>query len=57
MGRKKVYRERIIIPVVEGTIALINAAKRPGEARADFIRRAIERKLQRETRAKLKPKK
>jgi hypothetical protein len=54
MGRKKIYRERIITPVTEGTTALIDAAKRSGEARADFIRRAIQHELQRETRARLK---
>jgi hypothetical protein len=54
MGRRKIYAQRIIIPVREGTTALIDAAKRPGETRADFVRRAIERAVEREARAKLR---
>jgi hypothetical protein len=55
MGRRKIYKERIIIPVVEGTSDIIDATKREGESRADFIRRAIQREVERETRAKLRP--
>jgi vacuolar-type H+-ATPase subunit D/Vma8 len=55
MGRKKLYNERIIIPAVEGTIAAIDLAK--GKlSRAEFIRRAIVKAVERELRTKLKPK-
>ena len=57
MGRKKVYAQRIIIPVREGTTHLIDAAKRKDESRADFVRRAIQKEIERGTRAKLRGRK
>jgi hypothetical protein len=56
VGRKKLYRERILTPLREGTIALIKAAKLPGESQSDFVRRAIEKEISRQTRAKLRGK-
>jgi hypothetical protein len=52
MGRKK--RERIIIPAVEGTMAAVDLAK--GKmSRAEFIRRAIAKAVERELHSKLEP--
>jgi hypothetical protein len=47
----------VLIPLVEGTRQAIDAAKRDKETRADFIRRAIAALVEKELRAKLKPKK
>jgi hypothetical protein len=47
MGRKKLYGERIELPVAEGTKGAIDTVLDEGETRLDFIRAAIERELKR----------
>jgi hypothetical protein len=47
MGRKKVWDERILLPLKTETLELIDAALRDGEARLDLIREAIDRELRR----------
>jgi hypothetical protein len=57
MGRKKTFGPRLIIRIRSGTTELIDAAKRSDETRSEFIRRAIERLVELEARAKLRGKK
>lgn len=47
MGRKKVWDERILLPLKTDTLDRVDAALRDGEARLDLIREAIERELKR----------
>lgn len=53
MGRPKLYIERIVLPLPEGTTARIDALLEDGECRLDFIRKAIEAEV--EKRAAKKP--
>ncbi len=47
MGRKKLWDERILLPLKTETLERIDTALRDGEARLDMIREAIERELRR----------
>jgi hypothetical protein len=51
MGRTKLWKERITLPMAEGTTARIDAALAPGEVRLDLIRAAIEAELKKRERA------
>ena len=50
MGRKKLWNERILLPLTSETLSKIDAALADGEARLDLIREAIERELKRRQR-------
>ncbi|MGX1786894.1 hypothetical protein ACWIGM_09170 [Bosea sp. NPDC055332] len=54
VGRKKLWTERITLPMAEGTTERIDAALRQDEVRLDLIREAIERELKRREREKAK---
>lgn len=47
MGRKKLWDERILLPLKGETLSRVDAALRDGEARLDLIREAIDRELKR----------
>jgi hypothetical protein len=47
MGRKKLWTERLTLPLDTETVERLNSALRPDEARLDLIREAIERELKR----------
>ena len=47
MGRKKLWTERITLPLAAETVARIDSLLIDGEARLDLIREAIERELKR----------
>lgn len=47
MGRKKLWDERILLPLKAETLSRVDAALREDEARLDLIREAIERELKR----------
>jgi hypothetical protein len=47
MGRKKLWDERILLPLASETLEKIDAALADGEARLDLIREAIDRELKR----------
>lgn len=47
MGRKKLWTERLTLPLAEETVERLDAALRDGEVRLDLIREAIERELKR----------
>lgn len=46
MGRPKLYAERIVLPLPEGTTARIDALLEDGEYRLDFIRAAIDAEVE-----------
>lgn len=50
MGRKKLWDERILLPLAAETLTKIDAALEEGEARLDLIREAIDRELKRRDR-------
>ncbi|MGY4222710.1 metal-responsive CopG/Arc/MetJ family transcriptional regulator [Bradyrhizobium sp. USDA 4503] len=50
MGRKKLWAERITLPLSTEALEQIDAALHDGEARVDLIREAIERELRRRQR-------
>jgi hypothetical protein len=50
MGRKKLWDERILLPLAAETLKKIDAALADGEARLDLIREAIDRELKRRAR-------
>jgi hypothetical protein len=50
MGRKKLWDERILLPLASETLEKIDAALADGEARLDLIREAIDRELKRRSR-------
>lgn len=50
MGRKKLWDERILLPLASETLERIDAALRDDETRLDLIRAAIERELKRRER-------
>lgn len=50
MGRKKLWNERILLPLTAETLERIDAALEDGEARVDMIRSAIDRELKRRER-------
>lgn len=47
MGRKKLWTERLTLPLAEETVRRLDAALREDENRLDLIREAIERELKR----------
>jgi hypothetical protein len=47
LGRKQINFEQQIARFPEGTLARMEAVLRPFEKRADFLREAVERELQR----------
>jgi len=50
MGRKKLWDERILLPLAAETLERIDAALDAGETRLDLIRDAIDRELKRRKR-------
>ncbi|HSC55783.1 MAG TPA: YlcI/YnfO family protein [Nitrospira sp.] len=50
MGRKKLWSDRLTLPVTAETVAAMDAALEAGETRLDLIREAIERELKRRKR-------
>jgi hypothetical protein len=50
MGRKKVWDERILLPLKSETVTEIDGSLGDGETRLDLIREAIERELKRRAR-------
>lgn len=50
MGRKKMWDERILLPLTSEVLERIDAALADGEARLDLIREAINRELKRRER-------
>jgi len=50
MGRKKVWTERITLPLKTETIERLDLLLHEGEVRLDLIREAIERELRRRER-------
>jgi metal-responsive CopG/Arc/MetJ family transcriptional regulator len=50
MGRKKLWTERLTLPLTAEMVARMDAALAEGEARLDLIRAAIERELKRRER-------
>lgn len=46
IGRPKLYAERIVLPLPEGTTARIDALLEDDEYRLDFIRTAIEAEVE-----------
>ena len=50
MGRKKVWDERILLPLKAETVTEIDGALDDGETRLDLIRTAIERELKKRAR-------
>lgn len=52
MGRKKLWQERLTLPLTTETVAELDAALQEGETRLDLIRKAIERELKRRERTR-----
>ena len=52
MGRKKLWTERLTLPLNEETVARIDGLLAKDEARLDLIREAIERELKRRERSR-----
>jgi hypothetical protein len=50
MGRKKLWTERLTLPLDAETVERIDASLEKGEARLDMIRTAIDRELKRRAR-------
>lgn len=50
MGRKKLFAERITLPLKTETLKRLDALLYEGEVRLDLIREAIERELRRRER-------
>ena len=50
MGRKKLWDERILLPLASETLEQIDGALQDGETRLDLIREAIRRELKRRDR-------
>lgn len=51
MGRKKVWDERILLPLKAETLERLDSLLHEGEIRLDLIREAIDRELKRRERA------
>lgn len=47
MGRKKLWPERLTLPLTTEAVERIDASLEEGEARVDMIRTAIDRELKR----------
>jgi hypothetical protein len=56
VGRKKLFRERALLALVQGTFAAIDSVRREGETRVDFIRAAIGNEIARRLSPSQKPK-
>jgi hypothetical protein len=54
VGRRLEWPERMLARLAAGTLARINAARRPGEAATAFVRTAIEREIARREKAGLR---
>lgn len=52
MGRKKLWPERLTLPLATETVTEMDSVLFDGETRLDLIRDAIERELKRRKRAK-----
>jgi len=52
MGRKKLWAERVLVPLPKGTTERLDAVKAEDEDRLDVIREGIERELKRRERHK-----
>jgi len=52
MGRKKLWDERLLVPLTKETVGRLDAARQDDEDRLDVIREAIERELNRRERRK-----
>lgn len=52
MGRKKLWTERLTLPLNKETVERMDAALADGEARLDLVREAIERELRRREKSK-----
>jgi hypothetical protein len=52
MGRKKLWTERLTLPLDAATVERMDAALQDQEARLDLIREAIERELKRRERSR-----
>lgn len=50
VGRKKVWDERILLPLKTETLVRVDGALKEGEARLDLIRDAIDKELKRRKR-------
>jgi len=50
MGRKKLWTERLTLPLDAETVERLDAALQDAETRLDLIRQAIERELKRRER-------
>jgi hypothetical protein len=50
MGRKKLWKRRLTLPLAAETVERIDSVLEEGEARLDLIRAAIERELKRRER-------
>lgn len=50
VGRKKLWTERLTLPLAKETVERLDAALRENEVRLDLIREAIERELKRRER-------
>jgi len=50
MGRKKLWDERILLPLTSGMLERLDAGLADGETRLDLIRKAIDRELKRRER-------
>ena len=55
MGRKKLWDERLLVPLTKETVERLDAARQEGEDRLDVIRAGIERELKRRERHKIGP--
>lgn len=56
VGRKLLWPDKVIAPLPRGTLARIDAARRAGEDKTDFLREAVERELvRREREARRRP--
>lgn len=52
MGRKKLWTERLLVPLPDGTTARLDAVTTDDEDRLDVIRAGIEKELKRRERHK-----
>lgn len=52
VGRRKLWTERLQLPLAEGTTAKIDALLAKGEVRLDFLREAVDREIKRRSKAK-----
>ena len=54
VGRKKVWTERLTLPLTKDVVERMDAALSDGEVRLDLIRDAIDRELKRRDKARVK---